>query len=209
MQIAEPMTMLTDYLLAGLCAVLGWRLWTRSASGGHRSVGLLAGSLFSTALGAVTGGTSHGLALVLGPAALAVLWKVTVYSIGMTAFLFLAAVAWASLAGRWRQALLAAAVLQLAVYSLWMIDHDDFVYVIYDYVPAMLVVLGLKAWRLRQGSGSAPWLIAGILVSFVGAGIQQSGLSLHRHFNANDLYHLVQMFAVWLLYRGGCEMRDL
>jgi hypothetical protein len=45
--------------------------------------------------------------------------------------------------------------------------------------------------------------VGGILLSFVGAAIQQSGFSLHQHFNHNDLFHIVQMGAFYLLYRGG------
>jgi hypothetical protein len=36
--------------------------------------------------------------------------------------------------------------------------------------------------------------------------VQRSGFALHRHFNHNDLYHVVQMLGTWLLYRGGSEL---
>ena len=38
--------------------------------------------------------------------------------------------------------------------------------------------------------------------------LQQSGIRLHAHFNHNDLMHVVQMGAVWLLYEGGRRLRD-
>jgi hypothetical protein len=40
-------------------------------------------------------------------------------------------------------------------------------------------------------------------VSVLAALVQQSGLTLHRNFNHNDLYHVIQLVALWLLYRGG------
>ena len=51
-------------------------------------------------------------------------------------------------------------------------------------------------------------IIAGIGVSILAALVQQSGFDLHRHLNHNDLQHVVQMLAVWLLYRGGTLLRD-
>jgi hypothetical protein len=37
----------------------------------------------------------------------------------------------------------------------------------------------------------------------IGAIVQQQRLALHQHFNHNDLYHLIQIAGLWLLYRGG------
>ena len=39
-------------------------------------------------------------------------------------------------------------------------------------------------------------------MTLLGAIVQQSGISLHRHFNHNDLYHVVQIIGLYLLYRG-------
>jgi hypothetical protein len=33
--------------------------------------------------------------------------------------------------------------------------------------------------------------------------VQMSGFALHRHFNHNDLYHVIQIVALWLLHLGG------
>ncbi len=62
-----------------------------------------------------------------------------------------------------------------------------------------------------MGAGSRPrgrWTAAGVAVSFAAAAVQQSGLALHRHFNHNDLYHVIQMGGLYLLYRGGLLLRD-
>jgi hypothetical protein len=98
---------------------------------------------------------------------------------------------------------LAAATIKVLFYSIWMFRHNDFKYVIYDYVPSMLAVLFLAIYAfIKTKSPFAVWLIIGVVISFVAAGIQQSGLSLHRHFNHNDLYHVVQMVGLWFLYRS-------
>jgi hypothetical protein len=51
-------------------------------------------------------------------------------------------------------------------------------------------------------------VVAGVALTFAAAGVQQSGFDLHRHLNHNDLQHLVQMVAVWLLYKGGSHLAD-
>lgn len=35
-----------------------------------------------------------------------------------------------------------------------------------------------------------------------------SDWGLHRHFNHNDIFHVVQMLSLYLLYRGGLELTD-
>jgi hypothetical protein len=45
-------------------------------------------------------------------------------------------------------------------------------------------------------------MLWGVSVSVLAAVVQQSGWSLHQHFNHNDLYHVIQAVGVWLLYRG-------
>lgn len=208
MRITEPMTMLTDYLLGLLSVWLGTRLIRRPPAAGRRSARRLGAALTASGLAALAGGTSHGFREVLGPGPDGVLWKLAVLAVGLSAFLLLAAVFEATLVSRWRRLALGAATVQWIVYSVWMLGHDEFYWVIADYVPAMLVVLVLEGLAWREGDAAAPWIVAGVLVSLVGAAIQASGLSLHRHFNHNDLYHVVQMGGAVLLHAGGRRLED-
>lgn len=207
MTILEPMTLITDWLLAAQCLVLAARLLTVARRSGARSQRLLAGALLSTALAATLGGAAHGFAAYLSAVATVVIWKATVFSIGVTAFLFLAAAAVATLSRGPRRAVIVAGLVQAGIYAGWMLFHDAFLWVIVDYVPAMLAVAVLMIAARRTTPG-ARWIAAGVLVSFLGAGIQAAGLAPHPHFNHNDLYHVVQMIATWLLYRGGLQLRD-
>jgi hypothetical protein len=206
--ILEPTTTITDYMLAILGFVLGRRLLASAADSGQVAVRLWGMSFMSMALGAFVGGTSHGFADVLGPTLHAVLWKITVWSIGATAALLLAATAYSCLRSTSRRVLLGLAVGQLVLYAVWMIFNDDFIWVIADYLPAVIVVMALQlsAWR-RQVAG-AGWLLVGLATTLLGAGVQASGFALHEHFNHNDIYHVIQMAATVMLYRGAREARD-
>ena len=52
------------------------------------------------------------------------------------------------------------------------------------------------------------WILAGSLVVFAGLWIQQSQWSIHKHFNHNDLCHILFMLGMYFLYRGGLLLRD-
>lgn len=180
MTIAEPMTLATDLMLTVAALVFAARLWRLNR--------MWALAFLCTAAGSFFGGMHHGFAPHLAPVASLLLWKATLFSIGFASFFLLA--------GSHRRAAVFA-VVKLVVYIAWMIAHDEFVYVILDYGLTLLIVGILVRTR---------WVIASIVVSVIGALVQQSGFALHRHFNHNDLYHVIQLVALWLLYRGGLLM---
>lgn len=184
------------------------RLWRQARVLQHASRKLWATSFLATALAAFAGGTHHGFVLYLGDAASFFVWQVTLCSIGLGSFLLLTAAICAVFRGPARRWLLAAATLKLVVYLLWTAVHDDFKYVVYFYVPDMLGVLALAVCSRTQRASGAAWIILGILATFAAAAVQRSGFDLHQHFNHNDLYHLVQAAAFFLLYKGGRQMRD-
>ena len=209
MTISEPMTMFTDYLVTLLAASLGIHLIIEGRARSERSEVLWGWAFMATALGALAGGTSHGFVQQLGDEGWQVLWKVTVYAIGAASFLLLAGALIASLSGPWRRLLLLLAFLKFVGYVSWMLSHDDFRFVINDYGSTMVVVLLLQIWQWwARRAPSAPWVVGGILVSFVASLIQQSGFALHQHFNHNDIFHVIQLLALWLLYRGGRLLQD-
>lgn len=176
MMLAEPMTLATDLMLTVAALVFAARLWRV-----HRMWAL---AFLFTAAGSFFGGMHHGFAPQLTPIGSLLLWKATLFSIGFASFFLLA--------GSHRRAA-GFAIVKLVVYIAWMIAHNDFIYVIADYGLTLLIVGMLVRTR---------WVIASIVVSVIGALVQQSGFSLHPHFNHNDVYHVIQLVALWLLYRG-------
>jgi hypothetical protein len=210
MKITEPTTMITDYILAILTAWWGVMLWRTGRQQGQTAVTLWGASFLAVTVASIAGGTAHGFAFYLEGLPKVIFWKTTLYAIGAASFCVLAGTLFATVARPIRSWLLGVAVLGLVAYAAWMINHDDFKYVIYYYAPSMVVVLILQiyaAYALK--ADGAPWIIAGVIVAFAAAGIQRSGFSLHRHFNHNDIYHVVQMASFYLLYRGASLLTDL
>jgi hypothetical protein len=209
MPITEPMTLATDYLLAVVTFVLGVRLFRESPGGRPVAVRLWGWTFQWLTVAALVGGTYHGATRLLPPLASSVLWKITIYSIGLADACVVAAIVRAYLPRRAQKMILVLIGLKVAFFLVWTWRHDAFKYVIYDYVPSLLFVLVLSLVTLaRTRSAGAAWIAGGICVSFVAAAIQLGGRGLHRHFNHNDLYHDVQLVAMGLLYRGGRNLRD-
>jgi len=209
MTITEPVTMLTDYALAGISLFFSARLFREGRLHRQTSVLLWAAALAVTASASICGGSYHGFVAHLSDLTRFALWKATVYSLGLMSLLMLSSVIVAAVRRPLRDWLLAASALDFVVYAAWMTTHNDFRYVIYDYAPAMVGVLLLQVWAVyRRSNASAFWIVAGVLVSFVAAGVQQSGFNLHENFNHNDLYHVIQLVALYLFYRGGLLLQD-
>ena len=55
---------------------------------------------------------------------------------------------------------------------------------------------------------ASAWLVAGVLISTFGGLVQSRRVAIHRHFNHNDLFHVIQMVALYLFFRGGALLVD-
>jgi len=183
------MTMLTDYLLGGVSAWMAFFLFTEK----EISKKLWAIAFAALAISAFLGGTHHGFAIEA-------LWRPTVLAAGVTSFGMLAGSAYATTAGTLRGILVSIAVVKLLAYWAWMLTHVEFKYVVADTGAAMIAVAALHLCFFRNDFSK--WVLGGVALSLAAAGVQAGGLALHKHFNHNDLYHVIQIAAMWLFYRG-------
>ena len=207
--ISEPTTLITDYILGTLSELCGVFLLKQNMKLQQVSIRWWAFALITAAIGSYVGGTYHGFQHAMEPNLARTLWKVTTISMGVASFLLLAAAFTSAVSAENRRWLLGAAALKLVIYVMWMLEHDEFRFVIYDYGSTLVILLLLVTVGKTHGvSGHRAYIASGILVSIAAAAVQQSGVRLHQHFNHNDLMHVVQMGGVWLLYKGGARLRD-
>ena len=210
MGLSEPTTALTDLLLALLA--LGFSLQLipyarRLRPESIRDWGLAFGAL---AVGALAGGISHGFATQLSATAHAVVWRFTLYSIGFASYYMVAGTARAAMRRRLGNWLIVVAAVKLAGYLYWTTIRPEFSLAVYDYVPNMLAVLVMGVMlKKRRRDPAGFWLAAGVVVSFFAAAVQLSGLTLAENFNHNDLYHVIQLVALVLFYRGASRLQDV
>mgnify|MGYP001572098750 FL=1 len=201
--------MATDYVLVALCGFFAWRLWRIGKGAAQASVCSWAAGFACFGLASLAGGTFHGFSTIFSEAVLQELWTFTAYAIGLASFFLLTGTLSACIMPSVRRVAMLIPYIQLILYAFWMATHDDFRYVIYDYAFTNLsiVVLQLHAGISRRAV-SAPWLIGGVLVSFLAAGVQFNEIAPHQHFNHNDLYHVIQMGGMYLFYRGALLLKD-
>lgn len=204
----EPVTTITDYILACEVLVLGFILLRTGYVQQQISMRLWAGAFFVIGIAALTGGTFHGFVDFLSKSSSAALWRVTVYCIALSTAFMLGAAVYSALPVTIRPWFLAAIAIQFVLCIAWLTRHDNFRYVVYNYAPLMLVVLAIQIFAYRRDLAGAGWIICGILASFGAAGIQLSGFRHLKNWNHNDIYHIIQMGAMYLFYRGALLARD-
>ena len=187
MTVAEPMTLLTDYALSAVCFFLGWKL-LRNLKGRWWGT-----AFFSVGLAALAGGTYHGFPGNYPRA----LWAATEFCAGVASFAMVIA---ASRATRIAPTFFFwFAMLKFLAFAVFTVGHDDFVYIVVDSAIALFVVATLHAIR---GDAAWRWMIGGVALSVAAGGVQAMHLAPHPAFNHNDLYHVMQIAAMWLFYRG-------
>jgi hypothetical protein len=67
---------------------------------------------------------------------------------------------------------------------------------------AGFMISGALTGPLSRHGKNTRWHAAGLVVSIAGLVIQQGHLSLHPSFNHNDLFHCVQIVALFCFFRG-------
>ena len=191
---SEPMTVITDYLLGAVSAYLGWRLFQNRAA--ERSRRWWSRAFVALALGAFLGGTWHGFAQSEW------LWKATLLTVGIASSAMMIASAFATLPARGRSTVIGFAAATQLLYSAWVMVDDRFLVVVAETAIAFALVAALHLWKWNGA------ILAGVAVSLVAALVQASGWAPHPHFNHNDLYHVIQVVAMLLFYRGARTLKD-
>jgi hypothetical protein len=191
------MTLATDYLLAAVGLVTG--ILALRSQAGQKSRRWWGVALLALALAAAVGGTHHGFALPM-------LWKPTVFIAGAASAAMVTGSAYATSTGNGRRALLTFVVLKLAVFWAWIWQDPRFIWVVADSGAAFALVALLHCFKR---DAAARGILAGVGLSLAAGAVQASGFDLHRHFNHNDLYHVIQIAALIAFYRGVRRMADL
>jgi len=209
--IAEPDVALTDYALALECAVFAWLLGRGPSAAAALRAWFV---VFFCAIGlsALLGGTEHGFLLDETTLLHTLVWKGALIAIGVSAlaaWLIGARLIAPAAARRVR----AGAVALFVGYLFAVARTDAFLVAIVHYLPAVLFLLIVFAWRYRRGrERHYLWGVVGLLLTFAAAGVQRAGIGLHpMWFNHNALYHLIQAVALALLFlaaRGIVRYRE-
>jgi hypothetical protein len=98
------------------------------------------------------------------------------------------------------------AVAQFVVYVLLVVTVANFLVVILNYAPALLLLLAASAAGLRRGAGS-PAMVAGLVVLVIASIVQALQVDTFSPIDRNGLYHLIALPGVVLIYLGGRALK--
>lgn len=201
----EPDVTLTDYGVTLECAILSGLLFrSEPVRPGLRNLFVL---LFASAgIAALAGGTVHGFFARGGSTVGAVLWRMVLLAIGLTALAGWAIGARLLFSERAARFIEVLAAVQCAAYAMVVLAVDQSFWVaIANYAPSVFFVAFafLVAYRRR---GERPLLagLLGLLLMITGALVQQLRIAIHpAYFNHNALFHVVQLAAFLLVFVTG------
>jgi len=207
-QISEPMTTLTDLLVAAVCFYGYYQLNQRKIGGriGWYVKYYLLMMCLSTFFGGLLG---HGFQHLVG-----FNWKIPGWLFGMYSLLFLerASIIQAStlLEPKTTTFLKFFNIIEIIAFTIIVLWTLDFIYVgIHSAVAVLLVVLPLQIFIYRKTKSAASYqMLLGVGWAFVAYLIFISKFSLHTFFNHLDIAHIFMALAAWKFYQGGLRLDD-
>jgi hypothetical protein len=196
----EPMTVLTDILLAAAAVFGGVKIYSVSATPVHLYFSL---SFFLIALGTLAGATIHAVRHTSLVSWVPLLWRITGIAVGTSVTAMLAATAYHTMPADYADVLRWTILGLSIIYAGYIWWDYRFRNVIVFYSICMVLVLGAMGLNyVATGSPGAKLIAVGVLISFGAAAVQRSGFKLARHFNHNDIYHVIQLVGLYFFYKG-------
>jgi len=202
LELTRPAVSLTDFALAIECIVFTVLLARLQASDAVLRRWFVV-FFASVAAASFLGGTMHGFFEYSTNPFRTVLWTATLLAILVTSFATWSIAAILQLnepASLWVRRFALAQILVLTVVVLFV--SRQFVVAIVAYLPATVFLL--VAFSTAYLSTREPALkagIAGLVLTFIGAAVQQLKLAVHPvYFDHNALYHVIQFVALWMIY---------
>ncbi|MCI0415345.1 hypothetical protein L0222_21440 [bacterium] len=202
LKLSEPTTSITDFLLAAELFILGFLLFR--AQTGQLSVHLWGTGFLFLGLSALSGGLFHGYKPHLS------FWRITGVCILLTLAFFIAG---GIISSSGSLALLVVCEIPLLLLMIRIAKQNrPSIKVKQSQLRIGIFFVALSVLLAYQMYAGGPlvgrWILAGSLIVFAGLWIQQSEWSIHKHFNHNDLCHVLFMIGMYFIYRGGLLLRD-
>jgi uncharacterized protein DUF6962 len=200
MSLLEPDVSLTDFGLALECGCFAVWLLGRSRT----LLSLSFAALFAAAgFAALLGGIEHGLLADKQSSLAQAVWTGTLLAIGIAALAswVVGALLVTSGTGAMRVAKLAG-LLFAGYAAVILFVSQSFTVAVVHYLPAAaFLLIAFALAYLREPANFLLAGLAGMVLTFVAAAVQQIRIDLHPiYFNYNALYHLIQAFGFVLLF---------
>jgi hypothetical protein len=205
MIITEPVTFVTDMMLAAESFLFGHLLFRNYAKKYDKNYYQIWGLAFlCLGFGSLFGGLYHGFSLyTVSYYFIKNFWPITVIAIGLASYYMLLTIL-SEFFYEQRKFLYPLAFLKFGLF-IWLIAENDlqFQYVVLDYAPVMLFLLFINAYYFFKTKGqSYLQMVIGVTISLLGSLIQVFHLGYSKNINHNDVYHIIEMFSLLVMYRA-------
>lgn len=197
LQILEPVTVVTNFILAIVAFVLFRRL---------RKEGLKSWSyvLLCVGISAAMGMVTHGIYTQIGKTAYITIWVIlNCVLAGSLLFMEIASVS----------KLIKSKLLQYLLVTKWLATCGFLGYLQhlnvskYNMTIGIIIVLVTQVVWLTKGNKASWLIIGGVAIILLGGVLQSIPVVISAlWFNHNDLAHVVHVFAIFLLYKGAMKL---
>mgnify|MGYP000318392673 CR=1 FL=1 len=197
-QIAEPFTLLTDWILA--CFSIAFGIILLRKSGADLIKKFWAFFFFFLAAASIFGGIGHGFVYYVGPSCNLAAWSVS----GMGIFCAEMAALQLIDNSKFRSSIRFFVYAQLVVMIVSVFYFQNFQAVMFNSIVGLLCVafpLNFFHYKKYQDSRSLIVML-GILSNAIPALIHTFKISVNEWFNANDISHVIMVFCFYLIFKG-------
>lgn len=206
-QIQEFWTFVTDLVLSLQCAYCAYNIRhiKRSAHISSRAWFYI---FIAISVAAMAGAIHHGFKHILPIPVYDSLRLTVLLCLNTTAFLLSRSLLFFALPStdKWHSKITGFLALKLIIFIVFAFVERKFIVGLVDYASAFIIAFFIFT-ALRSYSG-ARWMLAGVCVSLFAASIQVLKIAPSEEFNHNDLYHVIQMFGIYLFYKGAPQLQD-
>lgn len=201
MKLHEPATFWTDCGLAVWSACLASLLVLRATAPFPSALAWWVAAFATCAIAATAGAIHHGLGPGLSPRINQSTWRLAILSLVGTGFCLTQIAALNVFQGATLTLAQFSASIVTAILAAVALRVEKFSVAIFAYgFGQILVLTSALLTREVQPPTRLPWLAAAVAASALAAGVQHFRLGPSRHFNHNDLYHVVQAIAQGAFY---------
>lgn len=199
--VAEPATLVTDYLIAVACAFFAFSLAAANAP-----LEWPAGFTLGSA-SALLGGTVHGFPNFAGKRVRDTLWSLTLLLFGASAAAFGAGAVSLAVPDLTDLTVRLTAVTVLGVYAIAVLHKPEFSTAGYMALIMLATFVAMAvSLAMRVELRAAALTLVSVFLNVAGVAVQMKRVAPHPRFNHNDLFHLFQLAALWCLYAAIREL---
>tara|TARA_B100000029_G_C17608584_1_gene968411 strand:- start:3941 stop:4660 length:720 start_codon:yes stop_codon:yes gene_type:complete len=207
--IYEPVTFLTNIPLIILATIYGYSILGIYYKTLHLFHFNFAGSFFSLALASFLGAIFHGFGPHFRTVIRERVWKFVLICLGLAFFFNLNAAFSVMLSKEIYTIYFFFCVLGLGAFLFQTFKFNGFGHSIKFFtISHLLIIIIFLLLTIQSFDRGYFYILLSCLLTTIAGSLWMTGWSLSKKFNNNDLFHLIQILSIWLIYRGIILIND-